>query len=422
MLTLALGGLQACSSPDAAPLPAQSAAQATKPAVQAPKIAAATVAYGKRKASPEAIAQLGRTLFFDPSLSASGKLACASCHSPDHAMGPPNARAVQLGGADMRHQGLRAAPSLRYVQSVPPFSEHFFEDDDDDSVDAGPTGGHTWDGRARSTHEQAALPLLSPDEMGNADIAAVAARLARAPYAATLRSLFGDDVFATPQKAFDAATMALELFQETPALFYPYDSKYDEYLRGHVKLTPAEKRGLAVFNDEDKGNCASCHQSARTPSGAFPNFSDFGFVALGVPRNRALPANADPAFRDLGLCGPLRGDLKDRPEYCGLFRVPSLRNVSQRQSFFHNGVFHKLEDVLHFYAERDVRPEKWYPRQKGRLQKFDDLPTAAHANVNVDPPFGGRPGGRPAMSEANIRDLMAFLKTLDDGYAPAAKH
>ncbi len=67
------------------------------------------------KQQAEAMAALGRELFVDPRLSGSGRLACASCHSPDHAFGPPNALAVQLGGADMRQPGLRAVPSLKYL-------------------------------------------------------------------------------------------------------------------------------------------------------------------------------------------------------------------------------------------------------------------------------------------------------------------
>src|ERR1700685_3594450 len=71
-----------------------------------------------------AMTDLGRALFADPALSGSGKLACASCHDPRFAYGPPNALAVQLGGADMRQPGLRAAPSLRYLQAAPAFTEH----------------------------------------------------------------------------------------------------------------------------------------------------------------------------------------------------------------------------------------------------------------------------------------------------------
>ena len=114
---------------------------------------------------------LGRELFADPSLSASGRMACATCHDPQHAFGPPNALAVQLGGKDMQQPGLRAVPSLKYLQVVPQFTEHYFESDDegDDSVDNGPTGGLTWDGRVDRGRDQARIPLLSPFEMANTD-------------------------------------------------------------------------------------------------------------------------------------------------------------------------------------------------------------------------------------------------------------
>ena len=70
--------------------------------------------------------------------------------------------AVQLGGKDMRQPGMRAVPSLKYLQVVPQFTEHYFESDDegDDSIDNGPTGGLTWDGRVDRGRDQARIPLL----------------------------------------------------------------------------------------------------------------------------------------------------------------------------------------------------------------------------------------------------------------------
>jgi cytochrome c peroxidase len=82
--------------------------------------------------------------------------------------------------------------------------------------------------------------------------------------------------------------------------------------------------------------------------GALPQFTDFGFNALGVPRNPAIPANTKGDYYDLGLCGPERRDFADHKEYCGLFRTPSLRNVALRRTFFHNGRFHTLREVLEF--------------------------------------------------------------------------
>lgn len=351
--------------------------------------------YAQRLDVPRLTA-LGRAIFFDAELSPSGEVSCASCHDPKHAYGPADADAVKLG--------FRAAPSLRYLNTLPPFTEHRFDNDGDDSADLGPTGGHTWDGRAASAREQARLPLLSPEEMGGPSVEAIVARLRLAPYAAQVRALFGATVFEQPEAAFDAALLALEVFQQSKPDFYPFSSRYDAVLRGQATLTAQEARGRALFDDPAKGNCASCHLSAIRPDGAFPLFTDFGHIALGVPRNATIKANADPRFFDLGLCGPLRTDLADHPEYCGRFRTPTLRNVALRRSFFHNGSVRTLEDAVRFYVQRDTDPAR----------HFDDLPARYQANVNTDPPFGRK----PALSEAEIADVVAFLKTLTDADPP----
>ena len=367
-----------------------------------------------------ALQSLGRSLFFDVSLSASGKMACATCHDPKHAFGPPNALAVQLGGKDMRRPGLRAVPSLTYLQVVPQFTAHYFEssDEGDESVDNGPTGGLTWDGRVDRRRDQAGVPLLSPFEMANESAADVVARVRAASHADELRKVFGETIFDDDAKAFAAVTEALEVYQQDYRAFYPYSSKYDAYLAGRVQLTPQESRGLALFNDPAKGNCGNCHRSERANDGTPPQFTDYGLIAIGVPRNREIPANADPTFFDLGACGPLRTDLAGHIEYCGLFRTPSLRNVALRRAFYHNGSEHDLRKAIEFYVERDTAPEKWYPRDAGgRVLKFDDLPAQYHGNVNNEPPFGGKPGDPPALSAAEIDDIVAFLGILTDGYS-----
>ena len=131
-----------------------------------------------------------------------------------------------------------------------------------------------------------------------------------------------------------AILLSLEVFQQSPKDFYPYDSRYDAWLRHKGELTAREQRGLSLFNDPKKGNCASCHPN-QIRQGAFPQFTDFGYAAVGLPRNKAIPANADRHYYDLGLCGPLRTDLQDKKEYCGMFRTPTLRNVATRRVFFH---------------------------------------------------------------------------------------
>ncbi len=374
----------------------------------------------ERKPDAQTLTALGRALFFDRALSASGQAACATCHDPAHAFGPANRRAVQLGGATRALPGLRAVPSLMYRQNTPAFSEHFSDNDGDDSADLGPTGGLDWDGRAGSAHEQAAGPLLSPFEMANADSGAVVAKLKASSSGRRMREAFGDHVFDDPRVAWNGLVLALEVFQQSPADFYPYSSKYDAFLRGKVPLSAAEARGLRVFDDPNKGNCAVCHPSA-VKRGAFPQFTDQGFIATGAPRNPAIPANADPAWNDLGLCGPLRTDLRDHDAYCGLFKTPSLRNVALRSAFFHNGVFSRLAEAVRFYALRDTDPQRFYPRDaNGQVRKFDDLPARFRKNVNMETPFGRKPGDRAAFSEAEIADVVAFLKTLTDGYAVPA--
>ncbi|MBN8898350.1 MAG: methylamine utilization protein MauG, partial [Rhodospirillales bacterium] len=348
-------------------LPPLLAAPAT---AQAPRPAATRVALpwpdpppvAESRARVAAITALGRDLFFDPALSASGREACATCHDPRFGFSPSNADPVQPGGATLEQVGTRAVPSLSYAQFSPAFNEHYYESDEDGdgSVDAGPTGGFTWDGRASRARDQARLPLLAANEMANASPAAVVTRLAAGPHAAALRALYGQDVFTDTTRAFDAVLEALEVFQQDPATFAPFTSKYDAWLRGQVQLTAAEDRGRQLFEDPDKGNCAQCHKS-RPAADSLPLFTDFGLVALGVPRNTAIPANRDPGYFDLGLCGPERRDLADHAEYCGLFKTPSLRNVALRKSFFHNGVIHSLHDAVAFYAERDVAPQRWYP-------------------------------------------------------------
>lgn len=364
-------------------------------------------------------AQLGKQIFFDPALSASGRMSCASCHSPDHAYAPANGLAVQLGGPDLKQAGARATPSLRYMDFTPQFTQHYYFPSSEGTEDEGPAGGFMRDGRAASLHEQAALPLLNPAEMANASRAVVAAKIRKSSYADRFRTVFGvqDD-----NHTVDSVGVALEAFETEDPSFHPYTSKFDAVMSGNAQFTPAELRGYALYNNPAKGNCARCHFDTPGPGGRPAQFSDYQLVALGIPRNKEIPANRDPKYYDGGICGPFRSDLSQQPDMCGLFKDPTLRNVSTRGAFFHNGYFHSLEDVLHFYGERDVKPEKWYPRQHGKVAMYDDLPPKERDNVDkTDPPFfGQKPGRAPVLSDAEIQDLLAFLKTLNDGYSAQA--
>ncbi len=328
---------------------------------------------------------------------------------------------VQPGGKDMTQWGKRAVPSLRYLQAIPQFTEHYFDADSngDDSIDNGPTGGLTWDGRVDRGRDQARLPLLSPYEMDNDSPAAVVARVRKASYASDLRRLPAGGAIAERKDAFNLILSAFEAWEQDSGEFYPYTSKYDAWLAGKASLSDREGRGLRLFSDSDKGNCARCHIATRGANGTPPQFTDYGLVALGVPRNNKIPANSNPGWHDLGMCGPERVDLRSRQEYCGRFMTPTLRNVAVRKAFFHNGVFHTLKEVVEFYAQRDTDPEKWYPRNdSGTVLKFDDLPPRYSGNIDNVLPFGRAAGAKPALTDEEIRDLVAFLETLTDGFLP----
>jgi cytochrome c peroxidase len=365
-----------------------------------------------------AMAQLGRLVFFDPSLSSSGALSCASCHSPQHAYGPPNDLPVMAGGANLKRQGLRAVPSLMYLERQPNFSIGPESGENEGlatpapASNAVPQGGLFWDGRANTLQSQALGPLLNPLEMDGGSAARVAAKLRRAPYAWRMVQLFGAAVFARANVAVNEALFAVARYQIEDPSFHPYSSKFDAWLEGKARLSPAEARGYALFGDPRRANCAACHLDRPGGDGLPPLFTDAQFEALGVPRNAALAANRDPAYHDLGICGPVRTDLKTATQYCGMFKTPTLRNVATRHAFFHNGVYHSLEGVLDFYTYREAKPQRVYSGAK-----YDDLPAAYRANIDtVDAPFDRKRGQAPPLTPAQERDIIAFLHTLTDGY------
>jgi cytochrome c peroxidase len=394
-----------------------------------------------------AVAMLGKQLFFDPSLSASGKQSCASCHSPQHAYGPPNDLSVQTGGPHMDQAGYRPPPSLTYLYRQAAFSIGPDLADSDAPVslndaaaaaqgvqratkNAGaapaapalvPQGGLFWDGRANTLQDQAMGPMLNPVEMANRSLDEVAAKLEHSRYAPTLRQLFGDNLFADHSLAVAEAMFAISRYQFEDASFHAFTSKYDYWLQGKARLTHAELRGLKLFNDPDKANCAACHLSQPTKDGQPPLFTDTQYEALGVPRNRALPVNRNPKFYDLGVCGPFRSDLSTQTQYCAMFLTPTLRNAATRHVFFHNGVYHDLKQVVDFYNLRSTQPEKIYPHDaSGHVQLYDDIPAQYRANVDVtDAPFDRKRGAQPALTDQDVQDVIAFLKTLDDGYRPS---
>lgn len=373
---------------------------------------------GRSSLSPAAI--LGKKIFFDPSLSASGKMACSTCHDPRYAYGPPNELSVQYGGPDLKTPDYRAVPSLRYILNYVPHWTHVHATNPIEQLtetDEVPAGGYTWDGRYNSLHAQAMFPFFSPAEMDNGSVEELAQKLSHARYAGEFRVVFGQHIFENPALAVTKATLALQQFELEDRSFHPYISKFDAWLEGKATLTSAELRGKELFDDPNGGNCASCHLDEVGANGAHPLFTDFQFEALGVPRNDEIAWNKNPHYYDLGLCGPFRKDAASKtPANCGLFRTPSLRNVAIRAVFFHNGRFHTLRQVLLFYVERDTNPAKWYPvGADGKVEKFNDLPVRYRKNVDTtDAPLDRQFGEKPIWNDQEIDDVIAFLKTLTD--------
>jgi cytochrome c peroxidase len=317
------------------------------------------------------------------------------------------------GGASLDRWGLRSVPSLRYLALRPRFARHVYVDTGSEREDVGPAGGFMLDGRVDELEQQALKPLLDPGEMANGDLEALTVRLRQLPYAAELvRTSGSPDDARGPAERAAAALAAFELEDRS---FHPYSSRFDQYLAGEAALSRDELAGLKLFGDPAKGNCAACHTLATGPGGQAPQFTDYSYHALGVPRNAAIPANRDPRFFDLGLCGPRRTDLKTEYAYCGYFKTPTLRNVARRRYFFHNGRFTSLQAVLKFYVTRDLTPARWYPGADSQPLKYDDLPSRYRANVDTsDAPLNRDPGARPALDATEINQLIAFLRTLDD--------
>jgi len=354
-----------------------------------------------------AAAQLGELIFKDPSLSASGAMSCATCHDPNIGHASRFTTAVAFGGATLPLSvaGLRNPPAINYLK----FNGAFKFD-----TDGTPMGGFFWDGRVNTLAEQAKGPFLGPAEMANADASAVIAKLRSATYADQFKKVFGANIFNDPNTAFERVAYALERYQIEDSDFAPFNSKFDAVNQGKEAFTPEELRGLILFNRADKGNCAACHPSTKPDNAPAALFTDFSYDSLGVPRNTDIPANADPSFYDKGLCGPVRLDLVAKPELCGAFKVPSLRNVAKRKRFFHNGKFTTIQEVVNFYITRDTSPTNWYPTDPLNVLVYNDLPALERGNVNVTEGPYNRSGQTPALNGQEITDLIAFLGTLSD--------
>lgn len=244
--------------------------------------------------TPEKVA-LGRLLFFDPILSESDEVACATCHHPDLGFGDGRPTPAGAGGVSLS----RNAPTLWNVA----YTQSLF-----------------WDGRLSSLEEQAMVPLTHADEMAVGDPATMVADLRAIPeYADLFRSAFGVEPGSiTPEHV----TMALAAFQRT---LISDDSPFDRYAAGDFNaLTPQQRRGLAIFRS-GATRCFECHGA--------PTFASDTFRVIGV-------GSDDP-----GRAGVVADGLQ------GAFKVPTLRNIALSAPYMHDGSMATLEAVIDFYRE-----------------------------------------------------------------------
>ena len=219
-----------------------------------------------------------------------------------------------------------------------------------------------WDGKEIGLEEQALEPVSNPLEM-NADWEQVAQRLSNHPqYPALFQAAFGS--------ARIDSILVVQAIAQFERTLISGNSKFDQYLRGEVSLSTNEQNGLEVFMDETRGDCFHCHGSPNNPL-----WTDNAFHNNGL----------DTSFADLGL-GGISGDPNDN----GKFRTPSLRNLSYTAPYMHDGRFNTLMEVIDHYSE------------------------GLQYSPTIDPLMKSVAAGGVHLSPQDKRDLLAFLRTLDD--------
>jgi cytochrome c peroxidase len=240
--------------------------------------------------------ELGRNLFFDPRMSANGKVSCATCHPPQHAFAGGEPPPLGVTGTPLR----RRAPTL-----------------------INRAYGHSQfvDGRAATLEAQITGPVTAPDEMATTTQAAAGAISGIAGYAPLFEAAFGDG-----RVTFDRIAKAIASFERT---ILSGNSPYDRFLNGDKHaLSQNAKRGLDIF--ERTGECSECHSGY--------NFTNEKFASLGIGPDQQRP--------DLGLA-EISGKRRDD----GKFKVPTLREVVHTGPYMHDRRFRTLDEVLEFYRK-----------------------------------------------------------------------
>lgn len=362
--------------------------------------------------------QLGKAIFFDQNLSLNGNESCATCHAPEAGWTGPeamtNAHGAVYEGSVAGAFGARKPPSAGYATLSPIFhveKKGLF------------VGGNFWDGRATGeilgnpAAEQAKGPFLNPVEQALPDAATLVAKVCAASYGVQFREIWGEAICdpGYVSQAYDAIGLTIAAYEGSPEV-NAFTSKYDYSLKDQAKLTKQERLGFALF--QGKGNCKACH----TSGGAQPLFTDYTFDNLGLPKNPENPVyDQDPGFIDPGL----GGFLATRQEYnafaaenMGKHKVPTLRNVNLGSDAFvkaygHNGYFKSLYGIVHFYNTRDVLaacPGNYTESQALGANCWPAPEVAANMNKAEL--------GNLGLTQAEEEAIVAFLKTLDDGYKP----
>lgn len=346
------------------------------------------------------IERLGEFLYFDTNLSQPKGQSCASCHSPEAGFADPDTDLpVSQGVLPKNRFGNRNSPSAAYAMFSPIF---YFDEEESLWI-----GGQFWDGRATGEvlgdplADQALGPFLNILEMNNPSKLVVINKIKYADYADLFEQVWGEGSLDDVEAAYDRVALSIAAFERT-SMFAPFNSKYDYHLAGYDVMTEKELRGLALFEDENKGKCALCHISQPGTDGSPPLFTDFTYDNLGVPKNPENPFyvlppkfNPDGAdFVDYGL-----GGILGLSEEMGKFKVMTLRNIAVTPPYMHNGVFKTLHEVVDFYNTRDLGG--WPPPEVLENVNDEEL-------------------GNLGLTEQEIDDIVAFLETLTDGYVLSA--
>jgi len=340
--------------------------------------------------------ELGKLLFFDQNLSVNSNQACAVCHGPAVGWTGPdetiNAHGAVYEGSIPGEFGDRKPPTSAYAGDSP-----ILYYDGEKWV-----GGMFWDGRATGwtlgdpLAEQAKGPFLNPKEQAIPTPEDLVAKVLASSYVDLFVAQCPD---ADTLERYNCIGRAIAAYERSSEVSQ-FTSKYDYWLKGQARLSGQELWGLQLFRG--KGQCAACHVE--------PLFTDFTYDNLGIPKNLENPATvADPTWADPGLGGFLKygagfGPEVYEPEW-GKQKVPTLRNVDLRpdkkfvKAFGHNGYFKSLEEIVHFYNTRDVPGAGW------------PAPEVAQ-NVNTTEM------GNLGLNKGEELAIVAFLKTLSDGYVP----